>query len=267
MAHPREICLEVDGHQIAVQVRRESRERSPRTGRELTELHGTVTIREETTHAWLSETLPELTDRVLSARDVLGDYSGRWVVSWNSYSVHAGAHSYSLILREAEELTLEALLVDGLELHPYEYREQVAENGLTIWAKLVGTQDDIIQMRRLMVDRATFAVVRHGISDEPRQMRVGVAEWSHFEDRIKYRVALVDAELRSWENADLARVEEENHRSALAFYANLVEHLTTKLVEKGVLDEIEVAELRDFARSEPGIARHELWRVPDVDDL
>jgi hypothetical protein len=267
MGHPGEICLELDGRQITVQVRRETRELSLHTGRELTELHGTVTATEEATHRWLAETLPEMSDRVLSGRDQQGERSGRWLLSWNSYSVHAGAHNYSLILREAEDLSLEVLLLDGLELYPYEYREEVVGDGLAIWAKLVGTEDDVLRLRRLVSDRSTFPVTRRGISDTPREMRVGVAEWSHFEDGVKYRMALVDAGLHDSVASELVRMEEENNRAALAFYANFVEHLAARLIEKGMFDEEEMSQIRESARREPAVARHEFWQVPDVDVL
>jgi hypothetical protein len=267
MAHPREICLDIGGRPITVHIRRETREQSLHTERELMELHGTVTTVDEATHEWLSECLPHLGDRVLSARDANGDRFGRWLISWNSYSVNAGAHTYSLIVREAEELSLEVLLLDGLELYPYEYREEVVGDGLAVWAKLVGTEDDVLRLRRLVSDRSVFPVIRRGISDTPREMRVGVAEWSHFEDRVKYRIALVDAHLRDSVAGEIVQMEEENNRSAFAFYANLVEQLTGRLIEKGLLGEEEVAELRESARAEPGVSRHEFWRVPDVDVL
>jgi hypothetical protein len=267
MDHPRELCLDIDGRRVTVQVRRETRERSLHTDRELAELHGTVTTMEAGTHTWLSEILPQLTERVLSARDGAGERAGSWLVSWNSYSVQGGAHTYTLILREAEDLALEVLLLDGMELYPYEYREKVVDDGLAIWAKLVGTEDDVLRLRRLVADRRAFPVTRRGISDQPRQMRVGVAEWSHFEDRIKFRLALVDVGIGDAAAGELIRLEEENSRAALAFYVNFIDRLTDRLVERGVLGEAEVAELREEARLEPGVARHEFWQVPDVDQL
>jgi hypothetical protein len=267
MEQTRELCLDMDGRAVTVQVRRETRERSLHTGRELAELHGTVTTAEAATHEWLSATLPEITERVISARDAEGERAGRWLVSWNAYAVHGSAHTYTLILREAEDLSLEVLLLDGMELYPYEYREQVVGDGLAIWAKLVGAEEDLLRLRRLVRDRSAFPVIRRGISDEPRLMRVGVAEWSPFEDRIKYRVALIDAGLRESVAAELIGVEEENGRAALAYYANFIDRLSDRLVEKGVLSSEEVGELREAARAEPGVSRHEFWRVPDVDVL
>lgn len=267
MVTPREICLDMDGRQLSVQVRRETRERSLHTGRDLAELHGVVTTSEAGTHEWLSETLPELTERSISACDAAGERAGRWIVSWNAYTVNAGVHTYTLILREAEDLSLDVLLLDGEELYPYEYRERIIGDGITIWAKLTGVEEDLVRLRRLVLGRGSFPVVRRGISDEPRAMRLGLAEWSHFEDQIKYRLVLMDAWLPEGGGMELTRVEEENSRAALAYYANLVERLTAHLTRKGLLSEGELAEMRAAAVAQPGVSRHDFWRVPDVDAL
>src|SRR5690606_12799086 len=126
------------------------------------------------------------------SEDETGEFTGRWCVSWNSYGESAGVHTYTLILREAEELSLRALLLDDLEMHPYEYREEVLPGGLKLRAKLVGTEDDVLRLRRMAAERDAFPVVRLGIQDEPRRMRLSVEEWSQFEDRVKYRISLTD---------------------------------------------------------------------------
>jgi len=267
MAHPREICLEVEGRDLSVQVRRETKERSAHTGRELIELHGVFTTSDQSLHEWLTGTLPGATERALSSCDRGGERTGWWHVSWNSYTVNAGVHTYALILREAEDLSLDVLLLDGEELYPYEYRERVVEGGLIIWAKLVGEEEDVLRLRRLVQGRAAFPVIRRGINDEPREMRVGVAEWSRFDGQIKYRLVLIDADLAPSAATELARVEEENTRAAVAFYANLVERLSETLIRKGVLSEAELSAMRESAALEPTVSRHDFWRVPDVDAL
>ena len=137
---PGVLCMELEGRPLRIQIRREGLLRSPHTGRDLRELHGWITTREQATHEWLAGALHVLAERSTRASDAAGDFAGRWLVSWNSYAEAAGVHTYSLILREEEELSLEALLLGGVELHPYEYRERVLGEGLTLWAKLVGNR-------------------------------------------------------------------------------------------------------------------------------
>ena len=265
--NPRAVCMEVEGRTVTVDVRRECNVRSRHTGRDLLELHGWIATADAEMHQWLTAALGRLPDAPIRSTDPAGEFSGKWLVSWNSYAEVAGMHTYTLILREHEELSLEALLLGDLELHPYEYRERILGEGLTIWAKLVGTEEDLERLRGTVRGREAFRVVRRGIQDQPREMRLGVAEWSMFDDRVKYRVVLVDADLNEEMRFELARIEEENSRAALSFYENVVERLTELLVHRGVVTLEEIQGLREAARSSPGVTRHEFWRVADVDAL
>ena len=254
-----------DGQQAAVHVRKETTERSLHTGRDLVELHGWITTADAEMHRTLADTLRSLDDRPVSAWDEAGEFSGRWCVSWNSYGESAGVHTYTVLLREAEELTLDVLLVDGLQLHPYEYREQVAGEGLILHAKVEGTDETLQRLRELVRSGATLPVVRRGINEEPREMRFGVAQWSRMEDRTKCRLVLVDRDLGESGHAELVRVEEENSRAALGFHGNFLERLAELLVDRGILSRAELQALREEVRDAPGIARRDLWRVADVD--
>jgi hypothetical protein len=256
-----------DGRVISMTVLRRLSDTSPHTGRELREVHGWVTTADPETHRWLTVALRGLGDGRVRSLDRSGEPSGRWRMSWNSYGEAGGVHTYGLILREAEDLNLEALVIDSMELHPYEYREVVLDDGLTIWAKAVGTHADVTRINRLIRTRSTFPVVRRGIQDEPREMRLGVAEWSEYEDRIKYRLVLVDRVVSDDLRAELGRIQEENNRAALGYYVNLVDRLAELLVEREVLTRKELDSIREVARAHPGVARHEFWHVADVDLL
>lgn len=263
----RTVCIELEGRSLKVQIRRKTAVQSPHTGRDLAELHGWVTTTDADEHARIAAALRGVPDHAIRSTDEAGDFAGNWLVSWNSYTEAAGLHTYSLILREREELSLEALLLGDLELHPYEYRERMIGAGLTIWAKLVGTPEDLERLRSRLGNRDVVSVVRRGIQDTPREMRLGVAEWSVFEDRVKYRLVLVDAQINEEMRFQLARIEEENSRAALGYYENFVERLTELLVQRGVVSVEELSSLRDAARTAPGVTRRDLWRVADVDAL
>jgi hypothetical protein len=256
-----------DGRSIPAFVRRRATDRSPHTGRDIQEVHGWVTTSDPETHRWLSVALRGSSDGVVRTVDSSGEPVGRWQLSWNSYGETAGVHTYGLILREAEELSLEVLVLDTMELHPYEYREEALEDGLTIWAKVVGTHADVTRINRLIRTRTSFPVIRRGIQNEPREMRLGVAEWSEYEDRIKYRLVLVDREISDDLRNQLGRIQEQNTRAALGYYVNLVDRLAELLVERGAITRAELEGLREASRAQPGVARHEVWHVADVDML
>lgn len=264
---PRTICVEIEGRSVMIDIRREGHARSRHTGRELRELHGWITTSDPETHRWLTAALRRLPDSPMRSTDQSGEFSGKWLVSWNSYAETAGLHTYTLILRENEDLSLEALLLGELELHPYEYRERVIGDGLTIWAKLVGTPEDLERLRGAVRGHEVLSVVRRGIQDQPREMRLGVAEWSMFEDRVKYRLVLVDTDINEGMRLELARIEEENSRAALGYYENFLERLTDLLVHRGLVSAEDIQALREAARTSPGVTRHDFWRVADVDAL
>ena len=256
-----------DGRVLPVEIRKQTTERSLHTGRDLVELHGWTTTADAEVHRGLSTLLRGLAEKAVRAVDDRGDHAGRWCVSWNSYGESAGVHTYSLLLREAEELLLETLVVGELELYPYEYREEIVGDGLIIRAKMQGTEEEVEALRAISGDHAAFSVVRRGIQDQPREMRLGVGEWSVTEDGLKIRLVLVDRALEGPARSDLAWIAEENSRAALGFYANFLERLAEVMVEKGVLSRAELDGLREDARGAPGAARRELWKVADVDEL
>ncbi|HEX6924002.1 MAG TPA: hypothetical protein VF167_01125 [Longimicrobiaceae bacterium] len=266
MAPPETVRLQLqDGPPLAVQIRKETSVRSLHTGRSLQELHGWVVTADAALHQRLATLLPTIGERPLRSEDEQGEFTGRWCVSWNSYGESAGVHTYTLILREAEELSLRSLILDDLELHPYEYREEASATGLRIRAKLVGTEQDVLDLRRKAMEQGTFAVVRQGIQDEPRRMRLEVEEWSPFEDRVKYRISLSDPGLEVADEEP--ETDADSSRAPLVFYANFLEQLAEMLVRKQLISREELRSLREAARRDPGLTRHELWKVADVDQL
>lgn len=260
------IELELDERRVPVRVHRVAAVRSPHTGQDVAELHGFADTTDGAVHSWLSRVLSEAGDQVVRSAEPY-EGIGRWRVSWNSYAETGSTHTYTLILREEEDLGLQALVLNGVELHPYEYREQFSGTDLTIWAKLAGTRAAVLRLRTMLESHRSFPVVRLGIDQRPRPMRFGVAEWSVHDDQIKYRIVLVDRAADPAEHPELARIEEANSRAGLAFYMNFVERLAVLLERRGVLPAEEIQAARNAAREELGPSRREFWRVPDVDAL
>lgn len=264
---PDRILLELDGRRFPVSIRRRSQSSSGHTGRALDELHAWATTSDPATHLWLAEMLKRKVETPVRALDENGEQLGRWTISWNAYGEVSGEHRYTLILQECEELDLRALVVDGMELHPYEYREEVVAGGLTIYAKMVGDHDDVLTLRRTFGGRDTVPVVRRGIQATPREMRLGVGEWSEREDRIYYRLVLVEKEVDESSHPELARIRRDNGRAALGFYMNFAERIVALLVAKGHLTEAEVEEVREAASFDAVAVRHDFWRVvADIDE-
>lgn len=264
---PERVLLELDGRRFPVAVQRRTSTPSGHTGRPLPELHTRATTSDPGTHQWLSEALKRVIERPVRVLDETNEPLGRWTISWNAYGEVGGEHRYTLILQECEELNLEALVVNGLELHPYEYREELVGGGLTIWAKMMGDEEDVLTLRRMLGGRETVPVVRRGIQSEPREMRLGVGEWAEQEERIQYRLVLVEDSVDEGAHPELAKIRRDNSRAALGFYMNFAERVVGLLIAKGLLTEDEVAEIREAASFEPVVVRHDFWRVvADIDE-
>ncbi|MDQ3604840.1 MAG: hypothetical protein M3418_01420 [Gemmatimonadota bacterium] len=262
------IELQLGDHRLPVRIQRVGKARSRHTEKPLTEIHGIATTTDPSLHQQLSQVLQEVGSQTVRSVERFDNAVGKWCVSWNSYAERAGEHRYSLILREEEELSLQALVLGGVELHPYEYREEFSEGGeLTIWAKLVGSKQSVLRLRALLKAHPFFPVIRRGIHDEPREMRFGVAEWSEHLGQIRFRVVLVDRDADPTQHPELLRIEGANKGAAIAFYMNFVERLVEMLERKKILPAAEIEVAREAAREELWMGRHEFWRVPDVDLL
>lgn len=264
---PERLLLELDGRRLPVSVRRRTSSVSEHTGRSLQEVHAWAATRDPAVHLWLSDALKAAADSPIRVLDEASEPAGRWTISWNAYGEVAGEHRYTLILAECEELNIEALVVDGIELHPYEYREEVVAGGLTVWAKMAGDQDDVLALRRTFHGRDAVSVERRGIEAGARRMRLGVGEWAERDDRILYRLVLLEESVDEGAHPELSRIRRDNGRAALGFYMNFAERLVQTLVGKGLLTEEEVAAVREAASFEPVVVRHGFWRVvADIDE-
>ena len=267
MDQPQVIELQLPDFRVPARIQRSYQVRSQHTGNSLVEIQAITSTTDAGIHERLTRTLKTLGDQVVRSTGSPEDGVTKWCVSWNAYAESQGEHAYTLILREREDLALEALMVGGVELHPYEYREEFSGESLTIWAKLVGSRTQVLRLRALLKTQDSFPVVRRGIQHQPRQMRFGVAEWSQHDSQIKARVVLVDEDANPTEHPELVRIEAQNTRSAGAFYMNFAERLAEMLEQKGILSAAEIEAARTAARDDLWQARHEFWRVPDVDLL
>jgi|GEM_PF-2148514 len=267
MTDPHTIELQLDDERVPLHVQRTATSRSRHTGKPLTEVHAVASTSDPAVHERWTRAFRDLGGRMVRTGGRTPGGVTRWCVSWNSYTPLGAEHAHTLLLREVEDLSLEALVVDAVELHPYEYREEFTGDELTISAKLVGSKAAVLRLRALLKTRETFPVVRRGISDEPREMRFGVAEWSEHEGQIRVRMVLVDADADLAEHPEVVRIEEANTRAALAFYMSFVDRLAELVQRKGIATAEEVEAAREAARNEPWPQRREFWRVRDVDLL
>jgi hypothetical protein len=119
MAYSPMIVLSLGGgHAATVHVQEENSQTSPHTGRPLREFRGEVRGTREGDSEVISAALAGQGDDGLWSVESPGSPRTRWKVRMNSSTHGSGRYQYQLTLSEAEDLNLEALVIDGQELHP-----------------------------------------------------------------------------------------------------------------------------------------------------
>lgn len=178
-------------------------------------------------------------------------------------------YSYSVVLREVEKFELTSLEFNGLVFHPLRYREEFKANALYAHALVkVSSGDERNQIRELIETGARLSVIRHGINEEPIQMRFGMCGWTDDGEDYKYELYLVDLKHDEGQGPrHIVSIERQNRHDWLAFQIGLTEKLCDALVQKALLTQEEVDALKDDTLREIRTYRHLFTRVGDVEEL
>jgi hypothetical protein len=89
-----------------------------------------------------------------------------------------GMHHHVWSLQEVEHVACRALRLGPLELEPYEYGEQLGgDDALVLAARCVVSAELLQAVRDLRFEAQPIEVVRVGISEEPRRMRLDDYVW------------------------------------------------------------------------------------------
>jgi hypothetical protein len=102
-----------------------------------------------------------------------------------------GVNHHVWRIEQVERLAIELLMIDSVELEPYDYAEEVAEDGtVRLAARALISEPDLEALSRI---DGPVEVVRGGISDSPREMRLSGYIWSERADSLVVAVACEDA--------------------------------------------------------------------------
>jgi hypothetical protein len=149
-------------------------------------------------------------------------------------------------IEQVERIACERLIVDGLELEPYEYVEAVDDEGVVSLAARAFITDSHLEWLSAHGDVAE--VTRVGISPEPRRMRFSYV-WSERPDGMAVALACRDVgEPRvtvsgPWEGQDSM--------------ADLLDLLRAK----GVLDDADVERLQKLRHAARRVANVDAWSL------
>jgi hypothetical protein len=148
-----------------------------------------------------------------------------------------GVNHHVWRIEQVERLACERLSVAGIELEPYDYAEQASDSGVVRLAARALISD--LDLHRLSRVLGAIEVVRHGISDSPRDMRLLGYVWGERPDGLA--VALVCEDVRE-------------PRATVAGYDAARQD-----------DLLEIASVLGFKSEELRHHRHVLRRVVDID--
>jgi hypothetical protein len=163
---------------------------SPFTGHQLRTLSTQVTI---------SPLDADLVKTFLATAPVTAGDGSVWTgnIDMESYT-NDGPHSLTITWKESEQLMAETVEFEGLALSPTCYEERENEDGticVAFQAKLTSNETETLRSLTSpsTTDRRYFPVVRRGVSDDPRSMRLGRVLWQQFDDgTIGNDITLVD---------------------------------------------------------------------------
>jgi hypothetical protein len=164
------------------------------TGRRLRRAESAVTAS--------SENSPEFRT-VLEEAVAADDDGNNWAATIQTESfANDGSHEFAIEWSEHEELHAKRVEFEGLALTPTQYKEDAdpEDDGVVAINFLATlTPDEVDRLRELEANTADpesryWPVLRVGISENPRTMRVGQLLWSKRDDgNVDYLIVLVDA--------------------------------------------------------------------------
>ncbi len=163
------------------------------TGRELRHLRSEITVSEPD-----AVELRRLLEEPRADEDGL-EWEGE--VRTESFS-EGGPRTLLIEWNERERLWAESLEFQGLELRPTEYDEVEQDGVVAVTFRATLSQEETRTLWALRESRRDpalryYPVIRHGVTDEPRQMRLGRILWERDGDSYKHLISLVDESVDS----------------------------------------------------------------------
>lgn len=241
---------------------------SPHTGRNLRKLETTLTVLPQAA---------DLTRELLSSPQLTASDGTFWSgnIASESYT-NQGPHSLLIQWTECEHINATSVEFEGLVLTPTSYDEQAnGESGsitISLRAKLSSTDASVV--RPLMASHDPGAlywqVIRRGVSDQPRRMRLGRVLWQQCSDgTIDHAITLVD---ESFDLADkspgLRLLAGEPQMSWLINKVSVLsiqlELLLAELASGQHLDQGAVEKIRDSSLKQARDRRYEFFEVDDL---
>jgi hypothetical protein len=269
MSSPTGLQFDFNGRPLAFSTEEVEAGPSPFTGRELRKLKTEVTVSPQDA-ALVKEFLA--TSPVADSEDSL--WSGNLDVE--SFT-NDGPHNLTITWSESEHLHAGTIEFEGLTLAPIatHYEERLNEDGSIVVAfQATLTQEETDRLSSLVPAKRSevryWPVIRRGVSDEPRSMRLGRVLWQPLDDgKIGHDITLVDEAFDSSDtpNAFLGLAGEPQVGNLIHQVSALLVQFETLLAEleaAGAVAEEAIERVRASAGTLGAVRRHIFFEVSDL---
>jgi hypothetical protein len=194
--------------------------------------------------------------------------TAKWKIGNNSCSFTAEQNTlyrYTVELEEIEELNIQVLVVNGQDLKPYKYSEEI-DNGVMIHAKVLLSKEDTKKLKETIGGSQYFRAIRQGISEEPLEMRFGRCLWSKHEDGIKHDLLLVEKRCDDTTSRPSSLPELYPMQAGIVKNKQHLNNLLELLRRKGILTGDEFEGIRKMDKTQVVDDIEEFYEVDDVDE-
>lgn len=178
---------------------------------------------------------------------VYGD-DKKWELFIPSYSYTEGSPitRYNWLIKEIEDLKIQTLIINSINFEPYLYKETIEKSSgdaLLIDAVIIVEVEKWQEIKDLKLKDPFeyFPVIRQGISPEEVLMRFGRVLWSEYENKIKFRITLVEKNYDDYNHfVGFSEPELSNIKRILVESSKNYDNLLSLLSEKNLLTDEEL---------------------------
>ena len=260
--------LDFGGRELMFAIKKESTFLSKHTGVALKKIEVSLRV-DRKIHEDITKIIETLNKTEINSIGEQGKILKKWKIENSTYSCIENNYDHYFKLTEIEDLHVDSLIVDELTFHPYSYNEEFVRDALIIDAKVNLSELQFTEVKKLIEKNDYFKVVRYGISDEPREMKLGLPLWSKHKGTIKYKIILSEKKYfeTKEKNINYSYPMILNMSLLLAKQDGILKELITILSSKKVLTDEEITEIKEKASKQTRSRAIDFYQVKDIDEF
>jgi hypothetical protein len=267
------LYLQIEDKRLPVVVVGEEHLTSLITGNRLRKTTVTLYLASPRSHQRLLKFLARAGKTGITSMDEEG-YPARWKVKENEWRIedqgYGEIYLHKLFLDEIEPITPTSLVINGLEIHPYTYQEEIDPelNGLVIKARILIDETECEQLNSIAQAAKPVAVVRTGIQEGIRLMILITGFCSQHPEGIKQEIGLAEPVVKKKDALGLIPLNTIYENATRVLFETLAvqEQLLDHFKEKGMVSDAAVAQMRLTAAGQIPMLKRKLLKVRDLDD-